>query len=97
LPSIASVGPRPESIAAIEADPREALVAELDRPAISGRLCSCGDVGMKLIASVWTIPVALCLSGAAFADELTTSSYAKGLGFPAPRRAAAKGVNGRIE
>jgi hypothetical protein len=99
LPSIASVGPRPESIAAIaaiEADPREALVAELDSPAISGRLCSCGDVGMKLIASMWTIPAALCLSGA-FADELTTSGDAKSLGFSVPRRAAAKGVNGRIE
>jgi hypothetical protein len=96
LPSIASVGPRQESIAAIEADPCEALVAELDRPAISGRLRSCGDVGMKLIASMWTIPAALCLSGA-FADELTTSEDAKSLGFPAPRRAAAKSVNWRIE
>jgi hypothetical protein len=32
---------------------------------------------MKLIASVWTIPIALCLSGAAFADELTTPGDAK--------------------
>jgi uncharacterized protein YlxW (UPF0749 family) len=32
---------------------------------------------MKLIASMWTIPIALCLSGAAFADELTTSGDAK--------------------
>jgi hypothetical protein len=62
----------------------------------SGRLRLCGDVGMKLIASMWTIPAALCLSGA-FADELTTSEDAKSLGFPAPRRAAAKSVNGRIE
>ena len=52
---------------------------------------------MKLIASMWTIPAARCLSGAAFADELTTSGDAKSLGFSAPRRAAAKGVNGRIE
>ena len=29
------MGPRPGSIAAIEADPRGALIAELDRPAIS--------------------------------------------------------------
>ena len=29
------MGPRPGSIAAIEADPRGALLAELDRPAIS--------------------------------------------------------------
>jgi CubicO group peptidase (beta-lactamase class C family) len=39
---------------------------------------------MKLIASVWTIPIALCLLGAAFADELTTSGDAKSLGFTKP-------------
>jgi len=38
---------------------------------------------MKLIASVWTIPIALCLLGAAFADEPTTSGDAKSLGFSA--------------
>jgi len=42
---------------------------------------------MKLIASVWTIPIALCLLGAAFADELTTSGDAKSLGFSAARLA----------
>ena len=42
---------------------------------------------MKLIASMWTIPIALCLSGAAFADELTTSGDAKSLGFSAARLA----------
>jgi len=45
------------------------------------------SVGMKLIASVWTIPIALCLLGAAFADELTTSGDAKSLGFSAARLA----------
>jgi CubicO group peptidase (beta-lactamase class C family) len=42
---------------------------------------------MKLIASMWTIPIALCLSGAAFADELTTPGDAKSLGFSAARLA----------
>jgi CubicO group peptidase (beta-lactamase class C family) len=42
---------------------------------------------MKLIASMWTILVALCLSGAAFADELTTPGDAKSLGFSAARLA----------
>jgi CubicO group peptidase (beta-lactamase class C family) len=42
---------------------------------------------MKLIASMWTIPIALCLSGAAFADELTTSGDEKSLGFSAARLA----------
>jgi CubicO group peptidase (beta-lactamase class C family) len=42
---------------------------------------------MKLIASMWTIPIALCLLGAAFADELTTSGDAKSLGFSAARLA----------
>jgi CubicO group peptidase (beta-lactamase class C family) len=42
---------------------------------------------MKLIASMWTIPIALCLLGAAFADELTTSGDAKSLGFSAERLA----------
>jgi hypothetical protein len=32
---------------------------------------------MKLIASMWAIAIPLCLSGAAFADELTTSGDAK--------------------
>jgi CubicO group peptidase (beta-lactamase class C family) len=38
---------------------------------------------MKLIASMWSIPIALCLLGAAFADELTTSGDARILGFSA--------------
>jgi CubicO group peptidase (beta-lactamase class C family) len=42
---------------------------------------------MKPIASMWTIPIALCLLGAAFADELTTSGDAKSLGFSAARLA----------
>jgi len=42
---------------------------------------------MKLIASMWTIPIALCLLGAAFADEPTTSGDAKSLGFSAARLA----------
>jgi CubicO group peptidase (beta-lactamase class C family) len=42
---------------------------------------------MKLIASMWTIPIALCLLGSAFADELTTSGDAKSLGFSAARLA----------
>jgi CubicO group peptidase (beta-lactamase class C family) len=42
---------------------------------------------MKLIASMWTIPIALCLLGAAFADELRTSGDAKSLGFSAARLA----------
>jgi CubicO group peptidase (beta-lactamase class C family) len=42
---------------------------------------------MKLIASMWTIPIALCLFGTAFADELTTSGDAKSLGFSAARLA----------
>jgi len=36
---------------------------------------------------MWTIPIALCLLGAAFADELTTSDDAKSLGFSAARLA----------
>jgi CubicO group peptidase (beta-lactamase class C family) len=42
---------------------------------------------MKLIASMWTIPIALCLLGAASADELTTSGDAKSPGFSAARLA----------
>jgi len=42
---------------------------------------------MKLIASMWAIPIALGLLGAAFADELTTSGDAKSLGFSAARLA----------
>ena len=42
---------------------------------------------MKLIASMWTIPIALCLLGQAFADELTTSGGAKSLEFSAARLA----------
>jgi CubicO group peptidase (beta-lactamase class C family) len=43
---------------------------------------------MKRIASLWTIPIVLCLSGAAaFADELTTPGEAKSLGFSAARLA----------
>jgi CubicO group peptidase (beta-lactamase class C family) len=42
---------------------------------------------MKLIASMWAIPIALCLLGPAFADELTTSGDAKSLGFSAARLA----------
>ncbi len=40
---------------------------------------------MKLIASMWSIPVALCLWGTAFADELTMLGDAKSLGFSAAR------------
>ena len=40
---------------------------------------------MKFIASMWAIPIALCLSGAAFGDEFTTSGDVKGLGFSAAR------------
>jgi CubicO group peptidase (beta-lactamase class C family) len=42
---------------------------------------------MKLIASMGTIAIALCLLGPAFADELTTSGDAKSLGFSAARLA----------
>jgi|GEM_PF-45764 len=42
---------------------------------------------MKLIASMWTIPIALCLLGSAFADELTTAGDAKSLGFSSARLA----------
>jgi CubicO group peptidase (beta-lactamase class C family) len=42
---------------------------------------------MKLIASMWTIPIALCLLGAACADELTTPGDARSLGFSAARLA----------
>jgi CubicO group peptidase (beta-lactamase class C family) len=42
---------------------------------------------MKRIASMWTLPIALCLLGAAFADELTTPGDAKNLGFSAARLA----------
>ncbi len=47
---------------------------------------------MKLIASIWTVAIALCLSGTASADELATSGDAKGgdaksLGFSAARLA----------
>jgi CubicO group peptidase (beta-lactamase class C family) len=41
----------------------------------------------KLIASIWAIAIAFCLSGAAFADELATSGDAKSLGFSAARLA----------
>src|SRR5260370_41331814 len=44
-------------------------------------------VGMKLIASMWAIPIGLCLLGVAFADELTTSGDANSLGFSAARLA----------
>jgi CubicO group peptidase (beta-lactamase class C family) len=42
---------------------------------------------MKLITSMWTIPITLCLLGAAFADELTTSGDTTSLGFSAARLA----------
>src|SRR6478735_6422206 len=43
---------------------------------------------MKLIASMGTVAIALCLSGpAAFADELTTPGDAKSLGISAARLA----------
>ena len=42
---------------------------------------------MKLIASIWTIPIALCLLGPAFADELTTSGDTRSLGFSVARLA----------
>jgi CubicO group peptidase (beta-lactamase class C family) len=40
---------------------------------------------MKRIASLWTILVALCLPGAACADDLATAGDAKSLGFSAAR------------
>src|SRR5271169_5146747 len=51
------------------------------------KLGSRGDIGMRLIVSMWTIPIALCLLGTAFADELTTSGDEKNLGFSAARLA----------
>jgi CubicO group peptidase (beta-lactamase class C family) len=42
---------------------------------------------MKRIASMLTVAIALCLSGAAFADELATSGDAKAIGFSAARLA----------
>ena len=51
---------------------------------------------MKLIASMWTIPIALCLLGAAFADELTTSGDAKGLRFSAASGADRVLVSGAL-
>jgi CubicO group peptidase (beta-lactamase class C family) len=42
---------------------------------------------MKRIASMWTVAIALCLSGAGFADELTTSGDAKAIGFSTARLA----------
>src|SRR5262249_54523306 len=42
---------------------------------------------MKLIASMGAIPIALCMSGAAFADELTMQGDAKSVGFSAVRLA----------
>jgi CubicO group peptidase (beta-lactamase class C family) len=42
---------------------------------------------MQRIASMWTVAIALCLSGAAFADELATSGDAKAIGFSAARLA----------
>src|SRR5271169_2704021 len=51
------------------------------------KLGSRGDIGMRLIVSMWTIPIALCLLGPAFADELTTPGDAKSLGFSAARLA----------
>ena len=47
---------------------------------------------MKFVASIWTIVVALCLSGAAFADELTTPGDAKSLGFSADASGADRAV-----
>ncbi|MGJ4943665.1 serine hydrolase [Bradyrhizobium sp. HKCCYLS1011] len=38
---------------------------------------------MKLIASLWTMAIALCLSGTALADELATPGDAASLGFSA--------------
>ncbi|MCW2221153.1 CubicO group peptidase (beta-lactamase class C family) [Bradyrhizobium japonicum] len=42
---------------------------------------------MRLVASMWTIPVVLCLSGTAFADDLATPGDAKSLGFSVARLA----------
>lgn len=42
---------------------------------------------MKRIASMWTVAIALCLSGAAFADQLATSGDANTIGFSAARLA----------
>jgi CubicO group peptidase (beta-lactamase class C family) len=46
-----------------------------------------GEVLMKFIASMWIIAIALCLSGPAFADELTIQGDAKAIGFSAARLA----------
>ena len=42
---------------------------------------------MKPVASIWTMAIALCLSGAASADELTVPGDARSLGFSAARLA----------
>ncbi|KJC36112.1 beta-lactamase [Bradyrhizobium sp. LTSP885] len=42
---------------------------------------------MKRIASIWTVAIALCLSGAALADDLAAPGDAKSLGFSAARLA----------
>jgi CubicO group peptidase (beta-lactamase class C family) len=42
---------------------------------------------MKPVASIWTMAIALCLSGAASADELTVPGDAGSLGFSAARLA----------
>jgi len=41
----------------------------------------------KVIASIWTVPIAFCLMGTAVADELTTAGDGKSLGFSAARLA----------
>ncbi|MFT4120057.1 serine hydrolase [Bradyrhizobium sp.] len=47
----------------------------------------CGDAGMRLVASMWALPVVLCLSGPAPADELATPVDAGSAGFSAARLA----------
>ncbi|MBR0937941.1 serine hydrolase [Bradyrhizobium jicamae] len=42
---------------------------------------------MKLIASLWAIPIVLCLSGPARADDLTSTGDARSLGFSPVRLA----------
>src|SRR5258707_2084557 len=74
-------------VSTMPSSPRSCCQASSKCHGGDGRPCSCGDVGMKLIAFMWTIPIALCLSGASLADDLTTSGDPKSLGFSAARLA----------
>src|SRR3954465_11367003 len=53
----------------------------------AGLSLRCGEAGMKLIASICTVPIVICLLGTASADELTISGDAKSVGFSAARLA----------